>query len=224
MLLLFSNNNIDTAAREQLEKRINSNTKVLCFSGSLLIWQTLNPNEFKPEGNYFTQQFEPFKNLGVKEENFTIVHPLDNKQDVRDTFYESDIIVFLGGYMEALEDILIKFDLWITIQQKKYVIEKDYIGFSAGAMIMLDKYNITPYIDPEYNYYSIREGLGLLKDCRIIVHFNEEFELHQIVLNSVILNTIEEMAETNRDIITVALSDHEGIMYHNDELKVLYGE
>ena len=52
--------------------------------------------------------------------------------------------------MESLEILLKEFDLWNLIK----IVDKHIIGVSAGALIQLDKYNITPYIDVDYDYYD----------------------------------------------------------------------
>ena len=42
MLFLFSNNNFDKYAKEELENIFTPETRVLCFSGSDIRWQTDN--------------------------------------------------------------------------------------------------------------------------------------------------------------------------------------
>ncbi len=43
------------------------------------------------------------------------------------------------------------------------------IGSSAGAMIQIAKYHITP--DEDYNTFTYNKGLNLIKDFDIEVHY-----------------------------------------------------
>ena len=117
--------------------------------------------------------------------------------------------------MESLEILLKEFDLWNLIK----IVDKHIIGVSAGALIQLDKYNITPYIDVDYDYYDTCTGLGLLKDVRLIVHYRHDYDKHREILQHVSAETAEEMVETNKDIMIVALSDTEGIIVDEIEGK-----
>lgn len=215
MLALFSNNCFDKYAKEELEKILNENTKVLCFSGANIRWQIDNRKELLQGGRYYNKQYEPFKKFNVTEDNFYIVSPTDDVDIVRAKFKYCDTVLLSGGAMESLEILLKQFNLWNLIK----VADKNVIGISAGALIQLDKYNITPYIDIDYDYYDTCTGLGLLKDVRLIVHYRHDYDKHREILQHVSAETAEEMFETNRDIMIVALSDTEGIIVDEIEGK-----
>ena len=202
-----------------MEKIINSNSKVLCFSGADYNWQLDNKKELQQGGRYYKEQYEPFKDFGVTEDHFYIAHPKDDKETIKSKFTYCDIIFLAGGHMCVLEQLLNDFNLWNIIK----ISDKNVIGISAGALIQLEKYDITPYIDDDYNYYDTCKGLGLVKDLRLIVHYNNERKEHQEILQYLTDLVIDEMCETNKDIMVVALSDNEGIIIDNDknyELKV----
>ena len=215
MLFLFSNNNFDKYAKEELEKVITPETKVLCFSASHAKWQNSNKKELSQGGKYYEEQYVPFKNLGIEKDNFYFAHLSDDKDIIKDKFKDADIIFLAGGHMWSLKVILKAFDLWNLIK----IVDKHVIGVSAGALIQLDKYNITPYIDPYYDYYDTCTGLGLLKDVRLIVHYRHDYDKHREVLQHVSIETAKEMAETNKDIMIVTLSDTEGIIIDEIEGK-----
>lgn len=215
MLFLFSNDNFDKYAEEELEKILNENTKVLCFSGANIRWQIDNRKELLQGGNYYNERYKPFKKFNVTEDNFYIVSPTDDVDIVKAKFKYCDIVLLSGGYMESLEILLKEFDLWNLIK----IVDKHIIGVSAGALIQLDKYNITPYIDVDYDYYDTCTGLGLLKDVRLIVHYRHDYDKHREILQHVSAETAEEMFETNRDIMIVTLSDTEGIIVDEIEGK-----
>ena len=215
MLFLFSNNNFDKYAKEELENIFTPETRVLCFSGSDIRWQTDNREELLQGGKYYEEQYAPFKSLGINKDYFYIVHPSDDVDIIRAKFKYADVIFLAGGHMESLEILLKEFDLWNLIK----IVDKHIIGVSAGALIQLDKYNITPYIDVDYDYYDTCTGLGLLKDVRLIVHYRHDYDKHREILQHVSAETAEEMFETNRDIMIVTLSDTEGIIVDEIEGK-----
>ena len=189
MLALFSNNNFDKYAKEELEEILNEDTKVLCFSGADIRWQVDNRKELLQDGRYFNEQYEPFKNLGINKDHFYIVYPKDDVDIVKAKFKYADVIFLAGGAMESLEILLKQFNLWNIIK----ISDKNVIGVSAGALIQLDKYNITPYIDKDYNYYDICTGLGLLKDVRLIVHYRHDYNKHREILQHISAETVEEI-------------------------------
>ena len=201
-----------------MKKIIKPNSKVLCFSGADYKWQLDNLEELRT-GRYYEEQYAPFRDLGVQPGNFYIVHPKDNIRTIKNEFICSDIIFLAGGHMSVIDMLLNYFGLWTLMK----VSDKHIIGVSAGALIQLEKYDITPYIDDDYDYYDTCKGLGLVKDLRLIVHYNNERKEHQEILQYLTDLVINEMCETNKDIMVVALSDNEGIIIDNDknyELKV----
>ena len=214
MLFLFSNDDFSIAENE-FKKVLNENTKVLCFSGADMDWQINNPKELLQGGNYYNERYVPFKNLGIDKDHFYIVHPSDDVDIIRAKFKYADVIFLAGGHMESLEILLKEFDLWNLIK----IADKHVIGVSAGALVQLDKYNITPYIDVDYDYYDTCTGLGLLKDVRVIVHYHHDYDKHREILQHISAETAEEMSETNKDIMIVTLSDTEGIIVDEIEGK-----
>ena len=215
MLFLFSNNNFDKYAKEELENIFTPETRLLCFSGSNIRRQIDNREELLQGGKYYEEQYAPFKSLGINKDYFYIVHPSDDVDIIRAKFKYADVIFLAGGHMESLEILLKEFDLWNLIK----IVDKHVIGVSAGALIQLDKYNITPYIDVDYDYYDTCTGLGLLKDVRLIVHYRHDYDKHREILQHISAETAEEMSETNKDIMIVTLSDTEGIIVDEIEGK-----
>ena len=217
MLGLFSNNNFNTIARQDLKQIMDEHTRVLCFSASDLEWQFSNRHESQPGGRYYSEQYEPFKDLGIVEDNFYIVHPSDDIEDVQNLFRECDVVVLLGGFMEVLEETLKYFELWDMMK----ITGKHVIGISAGTLISLEKYNVTPYIDDYYKDYYMAEGLGLLKDCRVIVHWDCKKYRHKHILKYVVDSTVNEMIDSQKDIVVITLSDTEGMIVKNGFIKMV---
>lgn len=212
LLFLFSNDDFSIAENE-FKKILNENTKVLCFSGADMDWQINNPKELLQGGNYYNERYEPFKDFGVTEDHFYIVHPKDDKETIKNRFTYCDIIFLAGGHMCVLEQLLNNFGLWKLIK----MCDKHIIGVSAGALIQLDKYDITPYIDKDYDYYEVCEGLGLVKNLRLIVHYKDDYDKHHEIIQYLTDIIVEEMYESNKDIMLIALSDNEGIVIDDEE-------
>ena len=212
MLFLFSNDDFSIAENE-FEKVLNENTKVLCFSGADMDWQINNPKELLQGGNYYNERYEPFKDFGVTEDHFYIVHPKDDKEAIKSRFTYCDTILLSGGHMSILEQLLNDFNLWNIIK----ISDKNVIGISAGALIQLDKYDITPYIDKDYDYYEECYGLGLIKNLRLIVHYHDDYDKHQEILDYLTDKIVDEMYDTNKDIMLIALSDNEGIIIDDEK-------
>ena len=78
---------------------------------------------------------------------------------------EADILFLTGGLPDQYLRRLQEFDLVSLIQKFDSII----IGASAGAMIQLDHYHVTP--DNDYPFYHYQTGLGLVKGFEIECHY-----------------------------------------------------
>ena len=90
---------------------------------------------------------------------------------------------------------------------------QNIIGISAGALILCDKYYILPNIDDYYTEHEIVEGIGLVKDLRLLVHYDDKNKFHQDNLEYM-LNDVKE----GERIIT--LSDTEGLLVGDTIIKI----
>lgn len=206
MIGLFSSMDFDTKS-EDMKELIKPFSKVICFSASDWDWQIDNPQEFNIEGRYFNEQYAPFYDFGIQKEDFYIVNPNDTLEFVQWKFKQADLVVFLGGYMEELEFILNDYGLWNCMEF--YKDQKNFLGVSAGALIMLKKYDILPNVEEKYTEHHIEQGLGLVDDIRLIVHFDEKNKYHQENLNTMIETIIFEMVKMKNDITLIVLADGE---------------
>ncbi|MCD8028665.1 MAG: Type 1 glutamine amidotransferase-like domain-containing protein [Erysipelotrichaceae bacterium] len=89
----------------------------------------------------------------------------DNHQSALSKIQNCDIIFLTGGFPDQYLDRLNDFDISDTIRNSNKII----IGASAGAMIQLDNYHITP--DDDYPTYQYQNGLGLVSGFEIEVHY-----------------------------------------------------
>ena len=117
-------------------------------------------------GNCYYETVDPLGALGVPKENIKFISYFsDTTESAREKIEWANVIYFTGGLpdrmMERIEDMGIADDL----RKKDGVI----VGYSAGAVIQLRKYHLTPDGDyPEFGYYY---GLGYLDCLSLEVHY-----------------------------------------------------
>ena len=71
--------------------------------------------------------------------------------------------------------------------------------------------------DKDYDYYEECYGLGLIKNLRLIVHYHDDYDKHQEILDYLTDKIVDEMYDTNKDIMLIALSDNEGIIIDDEK-------
>lgn len=78
---------------------------------------------------------------------------------------DADIIYFLGGLPDRMLERIKEFDLYDILLKHDGIV----MGYSAGAVIQLAEYHLSPDDDyPEFKYY---EGLPYLNDFYMEVHY-----------------------------------------------------
>lgn len=83
------------------------------------------------------------------------------------------------------------------------------IGSSAGAMVQIAEYHITP--DKDYGRFSYNRGLNIIKDFGIEVHYKD-----LDIQNKYIEKVINEKSKK-----IYAIKDKGGIIVNNGELTLL---
>lgn len=128
-------------------------------------WLTMYGRE---EGIFYHWLVDPLMEFGIPEENITVVNYFaDSKELAREKLENADILYFTGGLPDAMMDRLEEFELLDVLQSFDGLV----LGCSAGAMIQLREYHITPDWDyPEFGYYN---GLPWLQDFYVEVHYEE---------------------------------------------------
>lgn len=126
-------------------------------------WLTMYGRE---EGIFYHWLVDPLMEFGIPEENITVVNYFaDSKELAREKLENADILYFTGGLPDAMMDRLEEFELLDVLQSFDGLV----LGCSAGAMIQLQEYHITPDWDyPEFGYYN---GLSWLQDFYVEVHY-----------------------------------------------------
>ncbi len=167
-----------------LKKIINKNHKVLIIPFSyddnwLRNGYDWNKYFNKINGTHYEEIVSPFLTYGIIEENIKwINHFVDNINEMKKKIRSSDIIFFTGGFPEKMMDKFKKYDLIDELESY----DKIMMGSSAGAMVQISEFLITP--DCDYDRFSYHKGLNLIKSFDILVHFeNTEVQNLSILKN-----------------------------------------
>ena len=124
-------------------------------------WQSI----YGKGGEKYDNILRPFLNYGLKEEEVKWLNYFDRSADFRKMVKGAEVLFFCGGMPEkaiarmetlGIADLVKTFDGVVA-------------GASAGAMLQLTKYHITP--DEDYDSYQICNGLGLVDGLDLEVHY-----------------------------------------------------
>lgn len=161
---------------DALRPYIKPNHRVAIVAFSFLPEQASNLEEWlglygKENGMFYNWLVEPFAAFGVPEENITFVNYFaDTKETAALKVKQADILYFTGGLPDAMMDRLAEFELLNILAEFDGVA----LGCSAGAMIQLEEYHITP--DQDYPCFGYYKGLPWLKNFYVEVHFEDSAE------------------------------------------------
>ncbi|MCC8131019.1 MAG: Type 1 glutamine amidotransferase-like domain-containing protein [Ruminococcus sp.] len=120
----------------------------------------------KYNGKYYDGIVGGLTAYGISENNIDFLNYFaDSKETAKQKIKNADILYFLGGLPDRMFERIKELDLYDTIVNHKGII----MGYSAGALIQLSEYHLSPDDDyPEFSYY---EGLGYLDDFYLEVHY-----------------------------------------------------
>ena len=124
-------------------------------------WQTI----YGKNGEKYHNILRPFLAFGLKEEEIAWLNCFDTTQNHLEMIANADVLFFTGGMPEKAIAWMQK--LGITDAVKNF--PGTVMGASAGAMLQLEKYHITP--DDDYDTYGLWQGLGLVKGLDLEVHY-----------------------------------------------------
>lgn len=210
-VLLNINNFDEPWAYGTLENILHPDTKVLILPLSYDDGWINDDFEWKEKYGKGSREYKdivrPFRSYGIKERSIKWINYYEDDHDssVR-KIHEADVLFFTGGYPDWMLQRLYDLDIMDEIREFEGVI----MGTSAGAMIQLDEFHLTPEEDYEFQYY---EGLGLLSGFDIEVHYEEDL-LHI----ECIIRTIED---TGRPVIVCP--NEGGAVIDNDHFELLGG-
>ena len=121
----------------------------------------------KAKNSIFWKTVKPFVNIGIDVKNIVVInHFVDPVPLIKHKLLADNTIVFLpGGRPENIMKVLKALTLTETIKKCKTV-----VGESAGAMIWSTYYFVYP--DADYENYRKFRGLGLIRNCVFIPHYD----------------------------------------------------
>lgn len=209
--MLFSLYNFhESWAKDSVAKYINSNDKVLIIPFSF--YDTINSDDewqkeySKTSGRDYESVIAPFITYGIQEENIDWINYFkDTKENAKAKIRNSNIIFFTGGLPDKMMERLIEFDLVRELESFTGVI----IGSSAGAVIQIAEYHLTP--DGDYSTFSYYLGLNMINDFAIEVHYEG---------TDIQYESIKKVLHEKKDKI-YAITNSGGIIVDNGQITVL---
>ena len=206
-ILLNINNFSEPFAFNQLKNVIKPNHRVLIFPFAYHEDYIKTEDEYDAHFSKGCHEIEEiiteFSFYGIARKNIKIAHYFrDTQKSLKNKIYHADILFFTGGYPDRILYRIDKLNIRKVIQGFTGII----MGTSAGAMIQLDKYHVTP--ETENDEYDFQFGLGLLSGFDIEVHY-EPNETHWIGM-------MRALSEQEAPIY--ALPNNTGLLIENGEI------
>lgn len=120
-------------------------------------------------GRCYFETVDSFKPFGIPAENFTFINYFtDTHESAVEKIKNADVVYFTGGLPDRMMNRIIEFDLVDVLMAHKGVV----IGYSAGAVIQMREYHLSPDDDyPEFGYYS---GLPYVDGFYLEVHYEHK--------------------------------------------------
>lgn len=121
---------------------------------------------YAPGSVYYEGIAEAFAAYGIEREQIEYLNYFtDTKERAREKVLGADILYFLGGLPDKMYQRLREFDLIDVMKAHDGIV----MGYSAGALIQLGEYHLSPDKDyPEFGYFP---GLGYLDGFYAEVHY-----------------------------------------------------
>ena len=138
-----------------------------------LVWQK--------NGKHYDKIVGGFAVYGIPEENVAFVNYFaDTKDTALNKIKDADIVYFPGGMPDRMMERIQEFELQDAIMAHKGVV----MGYSAGALIQLAEYHISP--DEDYPEFKYCEGLPFLKDFYLEVNYDENATEQKLAIKKVL--------------------------------------
>lgn len=119
-----------------------------------------------------------FRYYGIREENICLINWFeDNPITAREKIASSDVLFFTGGWPEHMMYRLRILELVEQIETFPGIV----MGCSAGAMIQLRQYHITPVPAEGYFEFCYQYGMNMLHRFYVEVHYMETELQHRSI-------------------------------------------
>ena len=135
---------------------------------------------YAPGSAYYEGIAEAFAAYGIDREQIEYLNYFaDTRESAREKVLRADILYFLGGLPDKMYERLREFDLIDVLRAHEGIV----MGYSAGALIQLREYHLSPDKDyPEFGYY---EGVEYLDGFYVEVH-DESSDVQQEAVRRVL--------------------------------------
>lgn len=165
--------------------------------------------QYKPgQGIWYKSNTDVFFRYGLKREQIHWINYFeDTKKEMENKIMNSSILLLTGGAPDLMMKRIREFKL--TPYLKHY--HGLMIGYSAGAMVQLDQYHITP--DEDYPSFVYESGFGALKGFAIEPHY------HQTKLQQESIERV--LAEKKKPVY--AIYENGGMLIKEDHME-LFGQ
>ena len=123
--------------------------------------------QFAPgQGLWYRSNHDVFFRYGIRDEDISWIRYFsDSNEDMRRKIEQADVLMLTGGAPDLAMKRIKEKGLKKALKRFSGVV----IGYSAGAMMQLDRYHITP--DADYPDFSYQTGLGYVNGFDIEVHY-----------------------------------------------------
>ena len=157
--------------RKQLAEYITPESRVAVIAFSFRESQISSAQEWdalysRDGGRYYGGIVRPLLAYGVAEENVRFINYFTYSCEMAaEAVRNADVVYLLGGLMDKTVERIDEFGLREVIRKHRGVV----MGYSAGALVQLAEYHVSPDDDyPEFGYYK---GLSLLDGFYLEVHY-----------------------------------------------------
>lgn len=120
----------------------------------------------------------------------------------------ADVLMLMGGAPDLMMKRFKEKRLKKELKNFKGIV----IGYSAGAMVQLDSYHISP--DQDYPEFSYQVGLGYVSGLEVEVHFT----------NSPIQNASIEKVKKEKNVPVYGIYERGGLLIDEEKKITCFGE
>lgn len=117
-------------------------------------------------GGIYEETVHTFSVFGIPRENISFINYFsDTKKSAEEKIAAADILYFPGGLPDRMMERIGDIGIAGALRAHRGCV----MGYSAGAVIQLDRYHLSPDADyPDFGYYT---GLGYVSGFAIEVHY-----------------------------------------------------
>ncbi len=140
----------------------------------------------KGYGLHYEKLVKGFNAYGVSEDNVSFVNYFSDTQEAAmSKIKNADVVYFTGGLPDRMMHRIHELGIYDALLN----FDKVVMGYSAGALVQLGEYHLSP--DEDYKEFSFYNGIPYLNDFYLEVHY-ENLE----VQNEAIKRVLEERGKT----------------------------